>query len=318
MLVALAVASPLGLAHGEPDPTYPGLPKQQNAQWFYSNGTALGKAEKQEQYFRIPPAGMLSDTVASRVPIDRTCTKHPPYTSVLDYDNRVFVVPPVNERTDVASWGRFPDVRVNTVAFGNIPVTVVVRITQLRDQEGLPVPFKVRQLDNRICSSATLPPEFREEYSGKISYIGSATVSGPVTVEVVEIDVDGLPVAVGSRCRTSLPIDMVLRGRGAFRLNAIQYADEATGEVIPAALMPPNRPTEYFITTQGGSLTGEIDIPPFTGCGVGAEDLSPLITSAVSGPGNPVEAFVGPLSTPETCPLLDCNFPELFEFPKRD
>ncbi|MCG7525616.1 hypothetical protein MHW47_14340 [Streptomyces sp. OfavH-34-F] len=81
-----------------------------------------------------------------------------------------------------------------------------------------------------------------------------------------DVKVNGTPLDVGSDCRTSKPFKVLLNG-----------GDKYTNVGV------------------GGLLEGEIDIPPFTGCGTGGEDLDPIFTASLSGPGNGV--FMNQAST---------------------
>lgn len=72
-----------------------------------------------------------------------------------------------------------------------------------------------------------------------------------------DVRINGTPLDVGSDCRTEKAFKVVLNG-GA----------------------------EYTNVGVGGRLDGEVTIPPFTGCGTGGENLNPLFTAAISGPGN--------------------------------
>ena len=72
------------------------------------------------------------------------------------------------------------------------------------------------------------------------------------------VKVNGVPLDVGSRCETGR-FDAVLTGS--------------------SASTPP-----YNVVT-GGPLTGMVDIPPFSNCGVG-ENLDPIFNAAISGPRN--------------------------------
>jgi hypothetical protein len=79
-------------------------------------------------------------------------------------------------------------------------------------------------------------------------------------LRLYDVKVNGVPLDVGPDCRTASPIDTVLHGAH----------------------------DEYDVLG-GGTLRGVIEIPPFTGCGSGGEDLSPLFTAAISGPDNAIE-----------------------------
>jgi hypothetical protein len=83
-----------------------------------------------------------------------------------------------------------------------------------------------------------------------------------VSIHLSNARVNGQPLKVGPRCRTAVPLELKLIG---------------TGKLIP-------RPQGYTIPT-GGPLSGTVTIPPFTGCGK-SENLDPLFTGSVSGPGN--------------------------------
>jgi len=87
-----------------------------------------------------------------------------------------------------------------------------------------------------------------------------ATVSSRLSVRIVpgSVKVNGAPLAVGSHCETP-PFDAVLTGTSASK--------------------PP-----YNVVT-GGPLTGMVDIPRFSNCGVG-ENLDPIFNAAISGSRN--------------------------------
>lgn len=89
-------------------------------------------------------------------------------------------------------------------------------------------------------------------------------------LRVHDVSVNGVPLDVGPRCRTARPFDTVLSG------------------------------AYNFLT--GGVLDGEITIPPFVGCGGRGEDLSPLFTAALSGPGNAVRIRQGQLAGAGSAP----------------
>jgi hypothetical protein len=83
-----------------------------------------------------------------------------------------------------------------------------------------------------------------------------------VSIRLSGARVNGQPLNVGQRCRTAAPVPLKLIG---------------TGKLVP-------RPHGYTIPT-GGPLSGTVAIPRFTGCGT-SENLNPLFTGSVSGPGN--------------------------------
>ncbi len=84
-----------------------------------------------------------------------------------------------------------------------------------------------------------------------------ATVSSRLSVRIVpgSVKVNGVPLDVGSHCETPA-FDAILTGTSASN--------------------PP-----YNVVT-GGPLSGFVDIPPFSNCGVG-ENLDPIFNAAISG-----------------------------------
>lgn len=100
-----------------------------------------------------------------------------------------------------------------------------------------------------------------------------------VVIRLKDVEVNGTPLDVGDNCRTARPIDLKLEGRS---------------DTNPS-----------YTVRGGGVMQGFIDIPEFTGCGVG-EDLDPLLTSSVSGKRNYVRVVQGPV----------CNISGFPEYPQ--
>jgi hypothetical protein len=93
------------------------------------------------------------------------------------------------------------------------------------------------------------------------------TVSSYLYIRLTNVTVNGVPLNVGAGCGTA-PFDAIVVGT--------------------SASTPP------YSVTGGGPLTGIIDIPSFTSCGVG-EDLDPLFTASISGPSNASLLTQGPV-----------------------
>jgi hypothetical protein len=107
--------------------------------------------------------------------------------------------------------------------------------------------------------------------------------STKISVRVSDVKVNGVPLDVGPHCQTASAVKLNLIGRGQ--------------NTLP--------PKGYTVPT-GGPLTGRLTIPRFTGCGV-SENLNPLLTGSISGPGNFVKVTQGKLCGPSqpgnwTCP----------------
>jgi hypothetical protein len=114
------------------------------------------------------------------------------------------------------------------------------------------------------------PSDIYAYSSFDIPPVGLTTVKVKLSARIEDTTVNGVPLDVGENCRTAVPIDATFTG---------DY--------------------EHYSITDGGVLTGTITIPPFSGCGVG-EDLDPILTGLVSGPGNFVKLTQG-----NVCYFLD-------------
>ncbi|MYS35780.1 hypothetical protein K388_05628 [Streptomyces sp. KhCrAH-43] len=121
--------------------------------------------------------------------------------------------------------------------------------------------------------------------TGNVGTEAFSTASFRQSLRLHDVKINGTPLDVGSDCRTSKPFKVVLNGGAA-----------------------------YVNVGVGGRLDGEVTIPPFTGCGTGGEDLNPLFTASISGPGNRI--FMNQASTciptnPENsyCPPAPAKLP---------
>ncbi len=104
-----------------------------------------------------------------------------------------------------------------------------------------------------------------------------------MAISLSNVDVNGVPLAVGPHCRPVSPVHLVLIAKGE--------------NTLP--------PKGYTVPT-GGPLTGMLTIPPFTGCGV-TENLDAVLTGSISGPHNFLKMTQGKLCAPAqphglTCP----------------
>jgi len=128
-------------------------------------------------------------------------------------------------------------------------------------------PIKIRSV-----SGTTAPP-----------YPITVSATTTVRIRISDVDVNGQPLAIGPHCRPVSSARLTLTGRG--------------DNTIP--------PKGYTVAT-GGPLSGRLTIPAFTNCGV-TENLNPLLTGSISGPGNYVLMTQGKLCGPAapqdwTCP----------------
>jgi hypothetical protein len=153
-----------------------------------------------------------------------------------------------------------PPVRATFLAFGFVPVTATLRVTEL-------TPIQIRS----VSGITGLP------------YPITVSATTRVAIGISDVDVNGVPLAIGPRCRPVSTTPLTLIGRG--------------DNTSP--------PTGYTVPT-GGPLSGQLTIPAFTDCGV-TENLDPLLTGSISGPGNYVLMTQGKLCGPAfpqgwTCP----------------
>jgi hypothetical protein len=153
-----------------------------------------------------------------------------------------------------------PPVRATFLAFGFVPVTATLMVTEL-------TPIGIRSVSG--ISGLPFPIAVR------------ATTK--VKIRISDVDVNGVPLAIGPHCRPVSSPQLTLTGHG--------------DNTLP--------PTGYTVPT-GGPLSGRLTIPAFTDCGV-TENLDPLLTGSISGPGNYVLMTQGKLCGPSqpqnwTCP----------------
>lgn len=246
------------------------------ASWY--NGTQLGLtgSTKAQQWSRVPLTMVAANalfwyrTWPDNVPVgEKTGTE-------FSYNTRTFFVSP--EGSD-QPYGLSAPITVKTVAFGAIPTQVTVQVAQPLDSDGLPEPLVANPVD-----WATKPaPGSR---LSKITQIPSTRLSARVNIKVLSIQVDGRDVGLEDSCETGPD----------GRLDVA--SDDAE---VP---VPRNKQTEDLIDPEksfyglvGGRLNGSISIPAFSGCKTRlGDDVSPLLTSALSSENNPLSVQIGALA----------------------
>ncbi|MFE0548274.1 DUF6801 domain-containing protein [Streptomyces pilosus] len=122
----------------------------------------------------------------------------------------------------------------------------------------------------------------------------------PLVLRVTALEVNGVPLEVGARCRTKGPLRSPEPEPARFPGDHLLLTGSSTHQ-------PPDQPVGYLLSS-GGQLTGEMTIPAFTGCGSGGENLDRLLTASVSGPGNYVKQTQG-----QTCAVQVFNPDECTE-----
>ncbi|HEX5407712.1 MAG TPA: DUF6801 domain-containing protein [Pseudonocardiaceae bacterium] len=112
----------------------------------------------------------------------------------------------------------------------------------------------------------------------------NTTLETYLDVRISDATVNGVPLTVGNHCHTSQPVHSLTTASGGVDQDGNPFG---------------------YSFVSGGPVLGTIDIPSFTGCGVGGDDLDPLFDSAVSSNNDFLHLTQGPLCTPSTtigCP----------------
>ncbi|MFD8010711.1 DUF6801 domain-containing protein [Streptomyces sp. NPDC058955] len=107
----------------------------------------------------------------------------------------------------------------------------------------------------------------------------------PLTLRVLDVEVNGTRLDVGRSCRTEGPLSSP-------EPEPAKYPGDHLVLVGKGSQTVPDPPVGYILTG-GGPLTGEVTIPAFKGCGADGEDLDRLLTAAISGPGNHIRQIQG-------------------------
>jgi Family of unknown function (DUF6801) len=152
-----------------------------------------------------------------------------------------------------------PPARATLLGFGFVPVTATIQISEIGS-------LNVALISCTPANKCPNPPPK-----------SVALFFGLVSLRISNVDVNGVPLNVGTHCQTATPFSLELMGT----------------------------PPSYSVLNIKGVLTGTVTVPKFSGCMNGTEDLDPLFDATVSGPGNFVKVTQGTLCSPEVgsgCP----------------
>lgn len=114
------------------------------------------------------------------------------------------------------------------------------------------------------------------------------TITGKMDIRLRDVKVNGVPLDVGTGCHTEQPVKLRLSGR--------------LDDFMPGG---GDGKAEYRLDMGGQLRQDDLTIPPFTGCAANGENLDPLFTASVSGPGNSLNLIQGVLCYPSA--QLACN-----------
>lgn len=263
---------------------YPGLPEHGGSGgWVGAPQGGITQAMKARQWGQIPMQAVAVFAGNNALPPyppddpqDRWLTQ--------EFTNYIYLV---GEPGAEHNYGISPRFSVRTVAFGAIPVEATLQLIQRREN-GFPVPIVATAETIRYNVPSGAPPTV---LSGPILNTDTI-IEDDVTVRVTRLAVDGVNLGLGSACRTTDPGALSLLGKG-FWFNK-EGVDEGVDTAKPWL-------TGHYTPAAGGLVAGDVDIPAFSGCVTsGGEDVSRLLTTAVSGPDNPVRLNVG---------APGCNYP---------
>lgn len=124
-------------------------------------------------------------------------------------------------------------------------------------------------------------------------YIQTPHASALLDITVSHVTVDGTPLDVGPNCHTASPATLVLTAQHGYNVSGAPIANWWWQPIQSNG--------------GGGYPYGTVDVPAFTDCHNGADDLDPLLTAMISGPDNPVTArqWAGAIDPSKLPPLDD-------------
>lgn len=265
-----------GLPGYAQDPTY-------NGYWISPQAASLNYATAAKQWIKPPVFQAVANNLQTQAFSDPRCTGRlgEGITLVRDYRAPVVFV-----NTDVSAdsaqrFGRTQTFTVRTAAFGAVPVEADIALEQLHNPQGAVLPAILTQRASTFCPGRGPYPTPPPGVDGTNSLLSQTSLTGSVTVRVTGLRVDGVEIPGLATCGTTT---------GKLALTAPDYY------AWNPDLTDSERPykeniltTKFFNLSLGGMLAGTLDVPDFTSCRTsGGDDVSPLLTAAVSGNGNPV------------------------------
>lgn len=201
----------------------------------------------------------------------------------------VYAIGPAPEGRPV---GELPPATIKTVAFGSIPVTATLQLSQIVDGQLEPLRADLWQTPRPGYGYRCDPN------NGNQTPTGYGTVKGQLSLTISRLRIDGQPVDIGAHCRTVTPLEINL------------WADRAGETARPSDAGPDwamgwtpgtggdlyQRKDTTRVDVPGGYLvhpgSTDLTIPAFTDCtSTAGDDISRLLTATISGSGNHLTAF---------------------------
>jgi hypothetical protein len=198
------------------------------------------------------------------------------------YHGHLFTCALITLQLDQGGVRQLPPLRATLLGFGFEPVTATAIVTQL----GTAPLTTVLYIDTgpAALSTFTVP--------------ATVVTVARLGLRLTDVRVNGVPLDVGPSCQSAGPL--FTPGNPV-----------APGEVMLVGGTYPGDPVPSFGGAfEGGALSGEADIPPMTGCVTpSGENLDPLLTASLSGPGNFLREVVGAVCLPAFATQCAGNLP---------
>lgn len=148
----------------------------------------------------------------------------------------------------------------SALGFGFMPTLATTSVRQVKPPGSGPDGRVVGNFRNDLGRQSSLPtPDW---FGNDIAWSRSF-----VQVQVDDVRVNGTPLRMGESCRTAPTVLFLESDLGSIAKGGVDVSE-------------------------GSTFTGTVNIPEFSGCGVG-EDISPLLSAAISGGGNKVRVDAG-------------------------
>lgn len=260
---------------GQGLPGYAQDPEAIGGTWLDPQATSLNYATAAKQWIKPPVFQTVANNLKTIQLSDPRCAGRLGEGIKARRDYRA---PVVFVNTDVgadsaARFGRTQEFTVRTVAFGSVPVEADIALEQPRNPQNAVLAAILNQRASEFCPGAG-------PFGGG-NWLSETALDGTVGVRVTGLRVDGVDVGPLPTCAAT-EAQLSLSAPDYYSSDPEPSPEErpGTGNVLTA---------RYFNFAKGGLLTGTLDVPGFDGCTTpDGDDLSPLLTAAVSGDGNPV------------------------------
>jgi hypothetical protein len=182
---------------------------------------------------------------------------------------------------------RFPPARATFLAFGFMPVTATVNLTQTVPDTCTVVPVASGTTVLKRCPVAeVLYQDLGPTGTQHPPYTVVSTAH--VSMRISDVAVNGVPLDVGPNCHADGPL----------------YTPGSPADPAGNLLVLTGSQTRNILF--GSVLDGTATIPPFLGCGTGGDNLDPLFDASISASANDLRMRVGDLcfaSTPTSKPI---------------